>query len=85
MDMDNPTRREVLLGALGSLGVVSMATPTASDTSTAEGELGVGGEPDVLAINPGESYVVEGTETYRALVWADTGELDLRNGGIKLA
>jgi len=78
MDRSTITRRGLLVAGVGALlGGAAVAEDHHDADST--GDLGVGGSPAVLAIGPGETYRLpsDETETYRAVNWADGGELNL--------
>jgi hypothetical protein len=62
---------------VGAVGLGALASADDHHDGDATGDLGVGGDPSVLAIGPGETYTVENTETYRGVNWAARGELNL--------
>jgi len=84
MSNETAISRRGLLAALA--GGAGLATVASSQAPTESDSLGVGGQPAVLAIGPTETYPMpdSGTETYRAVNWADGGELVLQDGGAAL-
>jgi len=76
------SRRGLLVALAGGAGLAGLA---ASEAPTEPDSLGVGGQPGVLAIGPTESYQIPSgeSEQYRAVNWADGGELEL-NGELTL-
>lgn len=84
-EVETALSRRALLTVGGAASLLAVIPFAQSDYSGPTGNVGIGSEPDVLQVGPGESYTISSghTESYREVRVAHTGTLDV-NGTLNV-